>query len=46
LEFWREPLALGALLPTLPLWINAEISVPLPLEESYTAACRSLRIRL
>jgi hypothetical protein len=44
LETWREPLALGAALPTLPLWLEADLSVPLRLEESYQAACTSLRI--
>jgi hypothetical protein len=43
-EAWPEPLAVGAELPTLPLWIAADLCVPLPLEGSYTAACRSLRI--
>jgi hypothetical protein len=43
-EVWPEPLALGAELPTLPLWIGADLCVPLPLEVGYTAACRSLRI--
>jgi hypothetical protein len=39
-----EPLSLGAELPTLPLWLGADLCLPLPLEESYTTACRSLRI--
>jgi hypothetical protein len=43
-EAWPEPLALGANLPTLPLWLGPELCLPLPLEDSYTAACRSLRI--
>jgi hypothetical protein len=43
-EAWPEPLALGADLPTVPLWIGADLCLPLPLEASYTAACRSLRI--
>jgi hypothetical protein len=43
-EVWPEPLALGAALPTLPLWLGADLCLPLPLEGSYTAACRSLRI--
>jgi hypothetical protein len=43
-EAWPEPLAVGAELPTLPLWIGPDLSVPLALEPSYTAACRSLRI--
>jgi hypothetical protein len=43
-ESWPEPLALGATLPTLPLWLGINLCLPLPLEDSYTAACRSLRI--
>lgn len=44
LETWREPLAVGTALPTLPLWLEPDLSVPLRLEESYQAACTSLRI--
>ena len=43
-EAWPEALAVGEDLPTLPLWLNAQLSLPLPLESSYTAACHSLRI--
>ena len=43
-EAWPEPLALGAGLPTLPLRLGADLCLPLPLDDSYTAACRSLRI--
>jgi hypothetical protein len=44
LEVWPEPLALGQPLPTLPLWIAAEFSVPLDLEASYQMTCADLRI--
>jgi hypothetical protein len=43
-EAWPKRLALGAELPTVPLWFDAESSLPLALEASYTAACHSLRI--
>jgi Protein of unknown function (DUF4058) len=43
-EAWPKKLTIGAELPTLPLWIDAEASVALPLEASYQAACHSLRI--
>jgi hypothetical protein len=43
-EVWPEPLELAKELPTLPLWLRLDLSVPLPLEESYQDACRSLRI--
>ncbi len=43
-EVWPEALAVEKRLPTLPLWIGAGLCLPLPLEASYTAACRALRI--
>jgi hypothetical protein len=43
-EAWLEALAVGEELPVLPLWIGPDLSLPLPLETSYTAACRALRI--
>ena len=43
-EVWPEALALGEALPVLPLWLSLDLSVPLRLEDSYLAACRSLRI--
>jgi hypothetical protein len=45
LQVWPFALAVGQPLPTLPLWLNGEIAVPLDLEASYTAACIDLRIR-
>jgi hypothetical protein len=45
LETWPEPLTIGASLPTLPLWLEPDLSVPLRLEDSYQATCASLRIR-
>jgi Protein of unknown function (DUF4058) len=44
LEVWAAPLALGQPLPTLPLWIAADFSVPLDLEASYQMSCADLRI--
>src|SRR5207253_1030664 len=43
-EVWPEPLGLGEALPVLPLWLSLDLSVPVPLEESYLATCQSLRI--
>jgi hypothetical protein len=43
-EAWPEPLALGRALPVLPVWLDLDLYVPLSLEESYVATCRSLRI--
>jgi hypothetical protein len=43
-EIWPEVLGLGRELPTMPLWLAIDLCVPIGLESSYTAACRSLRI--
>jgi hypothetical protein len=45
LQLWPAPLALGQPLPTLPLWIAADFSVPMDLEASYQTTCTDLRIR-
>jgi hypothetical protein len=45
LQLWPAALALGQPLPTLPLWIASDFSVPLDLEASYQATCTDLRIR-
>jgi hypothetical protein len=44
LQLWPEPLSLGLPLPTLPLWIAPDFSVPLDLSASYQATCTDLRI--
>jgi len=44
LEVWPAPLALGQPLPTLPLWIASDFSVPLDLDASYQMTCADLRI--
>lgn len=41
---WEHSLAVGKLLPTLPLWLNQTRSIPLDLEASYEATCQTLRI--
>ena len=46
LEVWPEALAVGALLPTMPLWLSDELCLPLALEASYRATCAALRIRV
>jgi Protein of unknown function (DUF4058) len=43
-EAWPEQLALGKPLPVVPLWLALDLCVPVRLEDSYLAACRSLRI--
>jgi len=44
IEVWAEPLAVGDALPTLPLWLNAELVLPLKLESTYRDACSRRRI--
>ena len=44
LDIWKESLALYAPLPTLPLWLNAELSVPVDLHATYTETCLNQRI--
>jgi hypothetical protein len=46
LETWAYPLTLGGALPTLPLWIQADLCLPLNLEATYHAACLARRIAL
>ena len=43
-EAWSRVLTVGQPLPTLPLWLSAELVVPLDLQQSYEQACRDLRI--
>jgi hypothetical protein len=45
LQLWPAPLALGQTLPTMPLWIAADFSVPLDLDASYRTTCADLRIQ-
>ncbi len=43
-EAWLESLTLGEALLVMPLWLTLDLCVPVQLEESYLATCRSLRI--
>jgi hypothetical protein len=43
-ESWFEPLALGEVLPSLPLWLTRELAVPLELEHTYEQTRENLRI--
>jgi hypothetical protein len=43
-ETWLQTLTLGQPLPTLPLWLADNLSVPLELEDCYEETCRVLRI--
>jgi hypothetical protein len=44
LEAWPETLAVGAVLPRMPLWLESDLCLPLELEASYQATCEALRI--
>ena len=44
LEAWQYPMHLGQALPTVPLWLTAELAVALDLERSYEQTCADLSI--
>jgi hypothetical protein len=44
LETWAHRLVIGQSLPTLPVWLDDRLAVPLELEASYEETCRSLRM--
>ena len=44
LETWSHTLAVGQLLPELPIWLTERNAVSLDLEASYEETCRVLRI--
>ena len=44
LESWYYPMRLGQPLPTLPIWLDVDLSITLELESSYEETCRFLRI--
>jgi hypothetical protein len=43
-EAWAYPLAVGQRLPTLPVWLTADLAVFVNLEASYEETCRVLRL--
>jgi hypothetical protein len=45
LDVWPHSVAVGQPLPTVPLWLAADLAVPLELELTYENACKSLKIR-
>jgi hypothetical protein len=42
-DTWPTPLTVGAALPTLPLSLGADLTVPLDLEAAYSEACQRRR---
>jgi hypothetical protein len=45
LDFWPFTLQIDHSLPTVPLWLNHELLLPLDLESTYEETVRVLRIR-
>jgi hypothetical protein len=45
MDNWYQPLAIGQVLPTLPIWLKEDWAISLDLEASYEETCRTLRIR-
>jgi hypothetical protein len=45
LDAWFVPMELGQPLPSIPLWLDENLRIELPLEPSYQEVCRLLRIR-
>lgn len=44
IDDWSVPLELGVELPTMPLWLAANVAVPVELESTYQETCRVLRM--
>jgi hypothetical protein len=44
LDTWFFPLAVGSRFPVLPLWLEADLAVPLELEQTYEATFVELRV--
>ncbi|OWK38473.1 DUF4058 domain-containing protein [Fimbriiglobus ruber] len=44
LDIWREPVAVGRPLPTLPLWLRGGLCLPVELEAAYTRTCVEQRV--
>jgi hypothetical protein len=45
LDVWREPIAVGQLLPTLPLWLRGGLCLPVELEATYERTCVEQRVQ-
>lgn len=44
LDAWYEVLAVGHVLPTLPLWLRGELCLPVELQAAYDRTCTELRM--
>jgi hypothetical protein len=45
LDTWREPIAVGQPLPTLPLWLRGGLCLPVELEATYLRTCVEQRVQ-
>ena len=45
LDIWREPVAVGQPLPTLPLWLRGGLCLPVGLEAAYMRTCTEQRVQ-
>ena len=45
LDIWREPVAVGQPLPTLPLWLRGGLCLPVELEATYVRTCIEQRVQ-
>lgn len=45
LDVWREPIAVGQPLPTLPLWLRGGLCLPVELEATYQRTCIEQRVQ-
>jgi hypothetical protein len=44
-DVWRAPIAVGQLLPTLPLWLRGGLCLPVELETTYERTCVEQRVQ-
>jgi hypothetical protein len=44
IDVWTAPLAVGQPLPVVRLALNAELTLPIDLEATYTTACQRRRL--
>jgi len=44
IDVWHAPLQVGGRLPSLPLYVDADLSVLIDFEESYQETCHRLRL--
>jgi hypothetical protein len=44
-DAWREPVAVGQPLPTVPLWLRGGLCLPVELEATYERTCDEQRVR-